>query len=83
MAGDLQHGGESIAGDGHPGNFSRRNAWAIAVLAVGLALAFYTWQGTRPPTLWGLLPVILYAVLVLLGIDVVLATLARCSPPWS
>lgn len=75
MTGDLQHDGKSVTDGGSLGNFSRRDVWAMGVLVVGLALAFYAWQGSRPPTLWGLIPVVLYAVLVLLGIDVVLATL--------
>lgn len=75
MASDLLRGGKSAAGGWSMRNMSRRDAWAMGVLVAGLVLAFYAWQGARPPTLWGLIPVILYAVLVLLGTDVVLATL--------
>lgn len=48
---------------------------AIAVFVIGLALSLFAAVTSEPPTLWGLLPIILYAALVLLGIDVVLATI--------
>ncbi len=50
--------------------------WALAIFLVGLALALYVRATATPPTLWGLLPIALYALLVLLSVDVVLATLA-------
>ena len=50
--------------------------WALGLFLLGLALCLYLRFATHPPTMWGLVPIVLYAVLVLLGIDVVLATLA-------
>lgn len=55
---------------------STSNRWALTLFLVGLVLATYVRFVASPPTLWGLLPIVLYAVLVLLGIDVVLSTLA-------
>ncbi len=55
---------------------STSNRWALALFLVGLVLAIYVRFVASPPTLWGLLPIVLYAVLVLFGIDVVLSTLA-------
>ncbi|WP_297746685.1 Na+/H+ antiporter NhaC family protein [uncultured Tessaracoccus sp.] len=47
--------------------------WVLAAIGIGLSLyaGFTTGEG---PTLWGLLPIILYAVLSLLGMDIVVAT---------
>ena len=55
--------------------WSARNLWAIGIFVVGLILSLAVWLTSPPPTLWGLLPIVLYAILVLLGIDVVLATI--------
>src|SRR5512133_3911983 len=55
--------------------WSARNRWAIGIFLVGLILSVAVWLTSPPPTLWGLLPIVLYAILVLLGIDVVLATI--------
>lgn len=54
----------------------RRNA-AIAVFLLGLAIALYT-HFTAPgqTSLWGLTPVLVFAVIALLGVDIVLSTIA-------
>lgn len=65
---------EPVAAPEEP-RWSARNRWAAAIFVVGLVLSVVVWLTSPPPTLWGLLPIVLYAILVLLGIDVVLATL--------
>ncbi len=47
--------------------------WTLALvgLAVSIGVGLTTGDG---PTLWGLLPIVLYAVLALLGMDIVIAT---------
>ncbi|MDQ7839429.1 MAG: Na+/H+ antiporter NhaC family protein [bacterium] len=52
-----------------------QQSWSIVLFVAALLLALYIYTAIKPPTLWGLVPIILYAVLVLLGVDVVLATL--------
>lgn len=48
---------------------------AVNLLSLlGVAGAIVVGMLDRPPTLWGLLPIILYAVLCLLGMDIVIAT---------
>lgn len=50
---------------------TRAANWVAAVgLALSVVMAFFV----SPPTLWGLLPIVLYAVLCLMGMEVVLAT---------
>jgi len=72
----MAHGG-SVTASGPAGTgLSTRDKWALRIFLVGLVLALYAQFTTTAPTLWGLLPIVLYAVLVLLAIDVVLATLA-------
>ena len=44
------------------------------LLALGFVAAVLVNIGTEPPTVWGLVPIVLYALLVLVGTDVVLAT---------
>ena len=58
------------------GGMSTLERWALGIFLVSIALSLYLRFTTAPPTLWGLLPIVLYALLVLLGIDVVLSTLA-------
>ncbi|MEQ3549016.1 Na+/H+ antiporter NhaC family protein [Pseudonocardia nematodicida] len=41
---------------------------------VGLVVAVVAGITTQPPTLWGLLPIVLYAALALLGMDITVAT---------
>ncbi len=53
----------------------QRQAWSLGLFIVALLAAVYIYAALMPPTLWGLVPIVLYAVLVLLGLDVVLATL--------
>lgn len=54
----------------------RRNA-AIAVFLVGLAIALYTHYALPGQTsLWGLTPVLVFAIIALLGVDIVLSTIA-------
>lgn len=54
-----------------PGGVVRAANWvAVAGLALSAVMAFFV----SPPTLWGLLPIVLYAVLCLMGMEVVLAT---------
>ncbi|MEC5179574.1 Na+/H+ antiporter NhaC family protein [Arthrobacter sp. CG_A4] len=50
-----------------------RILWTLA--AVGLFGALVGGLTSGAPTLWGLLPIVLYAVLCLLGMDIVVATL--------
>src|SRR5690606_4891666 len=47
---------------------------ARVLLALGFVAAVLVNIGTEPPTVWGLVPIVLYALLVLVGTDVVLAT---------
>jgi hypothetical protein len=57
-------------------DISRRQAVAGAVLyAVALAVSVAVAVGTDQPGLWGLVPIVVYAGLALLGVDIVLATL--------
>jgi GntP family gluconate:H+ symporter len=67
--------GAAERGNPITGRLSTRDRWAIGLLFAGLILSVYLRFTTQAPTLWGLLPVVLYAALVLLGVDVVLATL--------
>ncbi|MDR7495245.1 MAG: Na+/H+ antiporter NhaC family protein [Armatimonadota bacterium] len=55
---------------------ARQRSWSFVLFVLALVLAVFIRTATQPPTLWGLVPIVLYAVLVLLGTDVVLATLA-------
>ncbi|MVA77551.1 permease [Auraticoccus sp. F435] len=52
----------------------RRRAVLGVVSGIGLALAVVAGFLGPAPTLWGLLPIVLYAVLCLLGMDIVVAT---------
>ncbi|WP_394062573.1 gluconate:proton symporter [Alcaligenes sp. WGS1538] len=53
----------------------KRNA-AIAVFLIGLAIALYThFYLPGQTSLWGLTPVVVFAVIALLGVDIVLATI--------
>lgn len=52
----------------------RRTINTIAVLGVAGSVVAGFFGGA--PTIWGLLPIVLYAVLALLGMDIVVATLA-------
>jgi len=54
----------------------KRQSWGLVLFVMALLLALYIHTAIQPPTMWGLVPILLYAVLVLLGVDVVLATLA-------
>ncbi len=67
----------------------RRRRIALGVALLGLVVSLAAGVLARPPTLWGLLPVVLYAVLCLVGMDIVIATavavlsaavIARMSP---
>ncbi len=51
-----------------------RRLLLTAISVVGLALAVVAGFLGPAPTLWGLLPIVLYAVLCLLGMDIVVAT---------
>jgi hypothetical protein len=51
----------------------QRTVWAVAVL--GMATALVAGFGADTPTLWGLLPIVLYAALCLMGMDMIVATL--------
>lgn len=53
----------------------KRQSWSLVLFVLAILLAVYIQTALKPPTLWGLVPILLYAVLVLLGVDVVLATL--------
>ncbi|MEM2004502.1 MAG: hypothetical protein QW705_04245 [Zestosphaera sp.] len=52
------------------------NFIAAILFFVAFAVALLTYAFVKPPTLLGLVPIILYSALVLLGFDVVLSTLA-------
>jgi hypothetical protein len=62
-----------------------------AVAAAGLVLSAVGGTVAEAPTLWGILPIALYAVLCLLGMDLVVATVvsliggvsSRVARPWS
>ena len=57
-------------------DISRRQAVAGAVLyAVAMVVSVAVAVGTDQPGLWGLVPIVVYAGLALLGVDIVLATL--------
>jgi GntP family gluconate:H+ symporter len=57
-------------------DMSRRQQIAAAALyAVALAVSVVVAIGTDQPGLWGLIPIVVYAGLALLGVDMVLATL--------
>lgn len=59
-----------------PSGMTRAANWVAAVgLALSVVMAFFV----SPPTLWGLLPIVLYAVLCLMGMEVVLATAAAVT----
>jgi gluconate:H+ symporter, GntP family len=58
------------------GGMSAAETSALGVFVIGVALCAVLRFTAAPPTMWGLVPIVLYAVLVLFGIDVVLATLA-------
>ena len=53
---------------------ARRQRINLAVALAGLVLSLVAGLVATPPTLWGLLPVALYAVLCLIGMDIVIAT---------
>jgi hypothetical protein len=52
-----------------------RNRLLAVISAVGLIAAFVAGFNTDGPTLWGFLPIGLYAVLSLLGMDIVVGTI--------
>ena len=66
-------GGKEKAGTVGLSPLRTRTTWSLA--ALGLAAALVAGLTSGSPTLWGLLPIILYAVLCLLGMDIVVATL--------
>lgn len=72
----MTNGGSVTANPEPRPAWSARDAWAFGIFLAALLLALYARFAATPPTLWGLLPIVVYALLVLLGIDVVLATLA-------
>ena len=72
----MSYGGSGTGNPDAGADMSALDRWALGIFLAGLALALYARFAATPPTLWGLLPIIVYALLVLLGIDVVLATLA-------
>ncbi|WP_405067878.1 hypothetical protein OG558_40975 [Kribbella sp. NBC_01510] len=51
-----------------------RRHWLNAIAAIGLLASVVAGLLTDGPTLWGLLPIVLYAVLCLLGMDIVVGT---------
>lgn len=53
---------------------NQRNRIAVGLFLVCLAIAIYTYFFVQPPTLLGFVPIILYSILVLLGLDVVMST---------
>lgn len=53
---------------------STKQTVVLGVVAAGLIAAVVVSVATTPPSLWGLLPVAFYAVLVLMGVNIVLAT---------
>jgi H+/gluconate symporter-like permease len=76
----------SSAGTGAaPGSKDRANAYEVAqsrgrrivttaIAVVGLVVCAVAGFGAEAPTLWGVLPIAMYAVLCLLGMDLVIAT---------
>ena len=72
----MQQNGAVTSKDEASGGMSTLEKWALGIFLVEIALSLYVRFTAAPPTLWGLLPIVLYALLVLLGIDVVLSTLA-------
>lgn len=54
----------------------RRQTTALVCLAISVAASIVLAVLGDKPGVWGLIPIVLYAVLALLGIDVVLATVA-------
>lgn len=56
-----------------------RRRLCTGIALTGLVVSVIAGLLTEPPTLWGLLPVLLYAVLCLLGMDIVLATVAALA----
>ncbi|TWF75557.1 Na+/H+ antiporter family protein [Pseudonocardia hierapolitana] len=53
----------------------RQQLAAVALYAVALVASIAVAIGTDQPGLWGLVPIVVYAGLALLGVDIVLATL--------
>jgi predicted histidine transporter YuiF (NhaC family) len=53
-----------------------KNSIAIGFSIICLLIAIYTYLFVKPPTILGFIPIILYSVLVMLGFDVVLSTVA-------
>ena len=51
-----------------------RTRLLLVLTVIGLTSALIAGFTTSAPTLWGLLPIVLYAVLCLLGMDIVVAT---------
>lgn len=51
-----------------------RNRFIVILASLGLVASLVMGFLTEAPTLWGLLPILLYAVLALLGMDIVVAT---------
>lgn len=47
----------------------------IVAFVIGIIAAIVINLTVEPPSVWGLVPIVLYAILALLGIDIVLATL--------
>lgn len=70
----------NVSSTEHPDlNASQRpsliNVLRHAAVGAGLATALFVGFNTSGDTMWGLLPIVLYAILTLLGMDLVLATL--------
>jgi len=77
----MTYGGTATPNSEASAGMSARDRWALGIFLAGLVLALYGRFTATPPTLWGLLPIVVYALLVLLAVDVVLATLAGSCPP--
>lgn len=74
-------GSDASSGNAYEVTLSRGRTitiWALAAIGIGLSIvaSFISGDG---PTLWGLLPIVLYAVLALLGMDIVIATVVAIA----
>jgi len=64
-------------------DMSRRQAVAgTALYAVALVTSIVVAIGTDQPGLWGLVPIVVYAGLALVGVDIVGADIVEVSPPY-
>ncbi|SDT17395.1 Na+/H+ antiporter NhaC family protein [Actinopolymorpha singaporensis] len=77
--------GEATKPGGEAGESNESNAYAVGlpplrrrictvIALAGLLASLVVGQVVQAPTLWGLLPILLYAALCLLGLDIVVAT---------